>query len=827
MSQFIEEFYQSKNKIYFVIKYKGKIAAALAFFTLLFGTVGYCDCHSFKGFIESIMKAFSLFGLNFPDRSELNLGTIIGSGFAILTVTLTAILFFFKEQINQKLFLKISNSEHIGVFGLGQISRTFLDDASLDRNVVIIEQNDTHAEEYRLRGFGVEIGNAFNKDFLEKKINFKTMEYALIAFGDDKQNIEFAKKVISIYKAQSINTPIKLIVHINDKNLSMLFSKSFMLKNINSAMQINIKTFSYNEECARDLFSKYSIDGDTMEYMERGKPLETILLGDDDLIKRVVYKIIALSNFPNQNQHTIYVVNKDASALLEKIKVYIHYGEDNGREKFPTIRLVAVDIQRDKEEFFGHHIWTLRRNVENVIVCYDDESINIEIGTILHNNVYLADTVDKKKIPKVIIGVYDELELSDAINADKDEYRNMFTFGSKKDVVNQDHLINESIDNIAKLIHYGYGDRYKLVYDEVKQSKIEEKWFKSANYNDKLSNISQARHIDVKLKALGLKREVSTYSKDLLVECNRKMINIALINRGMYTDKNISNNFFDELKKSWDDNTYTVSYFKKEATSLFEKMIRMEHDRWNAHHYLEGWKYSYVYDKIPSKAKKEHHCLIPLEDFNKPEIKSTILYDIYSFLNLSNYLAQTGYKIVNYHNVRTVGITGHRKLEHTLEITNIVNEELLKLQQDGVKYEVISPLAEGADRLVAISAINTLGAKLVVPLPFTQEEYEKDFQEKGSIEEFRNIMKNAEIKPLELCSYYKNREKPLYDYLRASLYEEVGKFVVDNCEVLFVIWNGVEAKAKGGTADIYKYAQEQCKSIVYINSDTLEVKYIL
>ena len=48
---------------------------------------------------------------------------------------------------------------------------------------------------------------------------------------------------------------------------------------------------------------------------------------------------------------------------------------------------------------------------------------------------------------------------------------------------------------------------------------------------------------------------------------------------------------------------------------------------------------------------------------------------------------------------------------------------------------VISPLAEGADRLVAKEAI-ALGFELQCPLPFTREEYQRDFESAQSRQEF-------------------------------------------------------------------------------------------
>jgi len=612
MKKFANDFIKSNNKIYFIIRNKGIISAVFAIITIIFGTYGFYDIKSKnslnKELLDSLMHAFRLFGFNFPTIKEFNYGTIIGSIFAILTIALTAILFFFKDQINKKIFTKISQQNHIGIFGLGEISRTFLNDDSLDDNIIIIEKNNINTDYYRAKGYGIKLSDAFNKEFLEQHINFNKMNYALIAFGSDKLNIEFAKKIISVYKEQNISTPIKLIIHINDKNLSTLFNKNFMINNTVESY-INLKTFSYFEESARDLFDKYSIDGDTMDYMESKKKLKTIVAGNGELIKRIIYKIIALSHFPNQNKHTICIVHKHASDLLEEIKTYIYYGKD----KFPTIDFEIDNLDYNTQNFYNDSLWKNTSNLENIIICYEDERSN-------------------------------------SIDSDECEYKNMFTFGNEKDIINKNHLINETIDTIAKLIHTGYHNTYKpnRIFDKhtkLVNSILEKNWFNTTKFSDKLSNISQARHINIKLKALGLKKiEGQKCTKKELLEFNRNMLNNSLEKkRGIFDDEKVKE--ASELLKSWDTKSYSEDYWitGKYNKNLFEKLLQIEHERWNTHHYLEGWKYADNTDK----SKKEHKCIRSLEEFSD-DIKITTIYDMYSFLYLPNYLAEAGYKIVLY-----------------------------------------------------------------------------------------------------------------------------------------------------------------------------------
>ncbi|HYG56481.1 MAG TPA: hypothetical protein VD902_00140, partial [Symbiobacteriaceae bacterium] len=102
-----------------------------------------------------------------------------------------------------------------------------------------------------------------------------------------------------------------------------------------------------------------------------------------------------------------------------------------------------------------------------------------------------------------------------------------------------------------------------------------------------------------------------------------------------------------------------------------------------------------------------------------------------------------------------LGITGHRDLRPEdvpmleARIAGIIKE--LQADFPNTPLLLLSPLAEGADRLVARVAV-TMGVGLVVPLPMPQSEYECDFQGHDSTEEneaslleFRTLLGQADL----------------------------------------------------------------------------------
>ena len=160
-----------------------------------------------------------------------------------------------------------------------------------------------------------------------------------------------------------------------------------------------------------------------------------------------------------------------------------------------------------------------------------------------------------------------------------------------------------------------------------------------------------------------------------------------------------------------------------------------------------------------------------------------------------------------------VGVTGHRnlaradreclrgKVRAALESTWAGAKAVLARPDRGGYADlppvlrVVSPLAEGTDRLVAREALD-LGYELQCPLPFARDEYENDFVSKESREEYRDLLNRAD-RVLELDGR-RDDEK--------EAYETVGRTVLDQCDLLLAIWDGSEMRPRGGTGDILEEA---------------------
>ena len=120
-----------------------------------------------------------------------------------------------------------------------------------------------------------------------------------------------------------------------------------------------------------------------------------------------------------------------------------------------------------------------------------------------------------------------------------------------------------------------------------------------------------------------------------------------------------------------------------------------------------------------------------------------------------------------------------------------------------VPLKALSSLAEGADRLFAEVALER-GVPLVAVLPMVAGEYERDFAETASVEEFRTLLGRAET--IELGSHGpEDFFPPAEGPERNRYYAEAGMFVAAHCQVLVAVWDGLPSDQRGGTADVVAF----------------------
>jgi hypothetical protein len=129
---------------------------------------------------------------------------------------------------------------------------------------------------------------------------------------------------------------------------------------------------------------------------------------------------------------------------------------------------------------------------------------------------------------------------------------------------------------------------------------------------------------------------------------------------------------------------------------------------------------------------------------------------------------------------------------------------------------ILSPLAEGADRIAARAGL-ALEADLQCPLPFHADEYCRDFESAASRDEFHALLAKASA-VFEVDGSRGDEE---------GAYERVGRMVLEQSDFLIAIWDGEPAAGRGGTTQIVEEAVAQNVPVIWLHASEQKAPCIL
>jgi len=155
-----------------------------------------------------------------------------------------------------------------------------------------------------------------------------------------------------------------------------------------------------------------------------------------------------------------------------------------------------------------------------------------------------------------------------------------------------------------------------------------------------------------------------------------------------------------------------------------------------------------------------------------------------------------------------IGISGKRFIpdKERDKVYREIQEKIqfLTKQYKSQSFIGYTALAIGADSLFAEVVKKEFNQPLQVILPFAQEEYEKDFKA-NDVDIFRNYIKEA-------GTYEVVSPVPANNESRNRAYFEAGKRIIDECNEVIIVWDGLKPGGTGGTAEMMGYLSETKKN---------------
>jgi hypothetical protein len=175
-----------------------------------------------------------------------------------------------------------------------------------------------------------------------------------------------------------------------------------------------------------------------------------------------------------------------------------------------------------------------------------------------------------------------------------------------------------------------------------------------------------------------------------------------------------------------------------------------------------------------------------------------------------------------------IGVTGHRAVALApltlVRLQDAIGSAFSALKQGAAEIgkqawpndnrhglQVVSALAEGADRMVAAVGL-AHGAALVAVLPFSRAAYQQDFPGERSRQDFTKLLAEA-AEVIELDGRITSDES------RNAAYSAVGEAVVARSDLMFALWDGGPPNGPGGTSEIVDLARRRGCPVLWFKLD--------
>jgi hypothetical protein len=557
-----------------------------------------CQHVGLKNGISSLYNAAALFALDIRMAESridgYEYGIYILALLAGLYTILSVVEIFVKDkmrEVNKKQLL--SQGGHIIVVGLGKMAKGYIDTLLVQDThapVIIVMQNreDPYLERLDERVV-VALSDVHNQQ-INEVLNLQRCEHVVIATDDDMYNLEVAMNFLSYDKS------IRIFLQLEDRSLRYFHKENGLLSGK------NIRIFSYYEDAARELFEQYDIDGIGSEIIQSNKPFAVAVVGNTLLSYEVIAQACIMGQLPNENPLTIYCVDKNVQAFQNSVALCFP-----GIDNIPHVTLKYVELDPETTSFYQDSFW--QDDLTNIMLCFESDQKNLDIASNLVSLTFVEEIVAETMSTRIIMAMSDGYTLGERIIDNQDLFKYLYTFGAIKKINQENYIIAGARDRQAMVTHYIYGhigarlideDTYTYAYFpyeenheyqqtgflSVDPSDVKDKWY-DLSYFKKESNRSVADHIKMKLKYFGL-RPVKSDENDVRV--------LFSLNRIVF-DQKLNNRI---------------------------QLAKMEHNRWNAFHFLHGYRTIPLISKEEKKNSKEvhetlkqHMCLIPFEVFKE------------------------------------------------------------------------------------------------------------------------------------------------------------------------------------------------------------------
>jgi hypothetical protein len=470
---------------------------------------------SLKQFLNRLYLALQLFLLHSEHVEGEVPGTLLAARLLAAFVELVGVCFFFGALVIPRLvdlreyLFRHRTEDHIVVCGLGRKGMELVRSLCESNRVVVIEKDDRNplvATCYDL-GAMVVVGDATKPETLRRAALERAKRLIAIC-GNDGTNIEISTQAARYLSNSGDGKNIRNLechVHIIDLTLRSLMRKHKSL----SDGRVPINIFNVFENGARQLFKDHFLDHPKAITEENDpRQVHLIVIGFGPVGESVVLQAVRLAHFPNEKKLRITIV--DRAAFRKRDGFLVRYGS------FLTECDASFRQQEAEDPVLLSNIqeWSDDKNtITTIVVCFEDDAHSLSYALTLDDMLTNPDTRIFVRIgsPAGVAELLARTREADKHEREKqtgepvqgwEEKRvrraNLYAFGQLRCVCSRRMIIDEELNDLAKLIH----DKYNKYRDLHNTQDAASRGWDELDPDLKESNWQQADHIRWKLRAV-------------------------------------------------------------------------------------------------------------------------------------------------------------------------------------------------------------------------------------------------------------------------------------------------------------------------------------
>ncbi len=333
-------------------------------------------------------------------------------------------------------------------------------------------------------------------------IAFYKSRYLIVSFQNDAESLNFTNALLNSINFNQIQKEIDIIILFKDPCWAELSSDMGILGSINSKVSnnkyLNVRYMNFIDKTIRKHMLDYTPDIIKPITNISDPALAVGVIGSNTIMQRLVINLALNSHYINHKKLKVYIAHNSSAEFSSFSKKY---------QLNETLEILETDI----EDLYK------KEDLSGIYICEDNEL------KLMQHIISLQESEHLSSIKRIIF-IEQSNNISSLLPMDQNKIIDI-----SKEIGTFSHIIDESLDNLAKTIHNDYLTKWDLLPDERKDQ-----------------HRMQADHMGIKIRSLGCKTvPISSHEEA-----------------------------FD----------WRISY------SRLEDLSKAEHNRWKAYKYYKGWK---------------------------------------------------------------------------------------------------------------------------------------------------------------------------------------------------------------------------------------------